>query len=72
MSSMLRGGYSGKELRFGGPGSSDGLRFASVGDDAATKDEGVACSRSAVAQIIGVYGIKECNRFLGIHSWERM
>ena len=59
---------SGKELCFGGAGSSDRLRFASVRDDAATEEEGLACSRLAITQIIGVCGIKECNGFLGIHS----
>ena len=57
--SMLCGGCSGKELRFSGAGSSDGLHFASVGDGAATEDEGVACTRSAVAQIISVCGINK-------------
>jgi len=67
-SSMLCGGNSGKELRFGGAVSSDRLCLASVGDGAATQKEGVACSRSAITQIIGVCGIKECNWLLGIHS----
>jgi len=66
--SMLRGGNSGKEPRFGGAGSSDRLHFALVRDGATTEEEGVACSRSAVTQIIGVCGIKECNGFLGIPS----
>jgi len=65
---MLRGGNSGKELRFGGAGSSDRLCFASVGDGAATQKEGAACGRSAIAQIIGMGGIEECNGLLGVHS----
>jgi len=70
VSSMLHGGDSGKELRFDGAGSSDGLGFASVRQGATSEKKGVACSRLAVAQIIGVCGIKECNGFLGIHSWK--
>jgi len=70
VSSMLCGGNRGKEFCFGGAGSSDGLRLASVRDGATTEKEGIACGESAVAQIIGVCGIKECNGFLGVHSWK--
>jgi len=66
VSSMLCSGTSGKDLRFGGAGSSDRLCFALVGDGAATQKEGIASSGSAVAQIIGVCGIKECNGFLSV------
>ena len=70
VSSMFCSGNRGKELRFGGAGSSNGLHLASARDGATTEKEGAACSRSAVAQIIGVCGIKEYEGFLGIHSWK--
>jgi len=70
VSSMLCCGNSGKEFRFGGAGSSDGLRLTSVGDSAATQEEGIASSRSAVAQIVGVCGIEKCNRFLSVDVGE--
>ena len=66
VSSMLRCGNSGKEFRFSGAGSGDGLRLASVGDSATTQEEGIACSGSAVAQIIGVGGIEKRNWFLRV------
>jgi len=45
---------SGKEFRFSGAGSGDGLRLASVGHSAATQKESIASGGSAVAQIIGI------------------
>jgi len=66
VSSMFRCGNSGKEFRFSGAGSGDGLRLTSVGDSAATQEEGIASSGSAVAQIIGVCGMKKRNWFLSI------
>jgi len=42
VSSMLRGGNSGKEFRFSGAGSGDGLRLTAAGDSAATQQEGIA------------------------------
>jgi len=61
-------GNSGKELRFGGAGSRDGMCFASARDGAVSEEEGAACGRSAVLQVIGVCGIKKCNWFQGVHS----
>jgi len=68
VSSMFCCGNSGKEFRFSGAGSGDGLRLTSVGDSAATQEEGIASSGSAVAQIIGVYGIKKRNGFLSVNG----
>jgi len=70
VSSMLRCGNSGKEFRFGGAGSGDGLRLTSVGDSVATQEEGIASSRSAVAQIVGVGALH--HRRLGLdQNWIR-
>jgi len=63
---MFRCGNSGKEFRFSGAGSGDGLCLTLVGDSAATQEEGIASSGSAVAQIIGVCGIEKRNGFLSI------
>jgi len=65
-SSMFRCGNSSKEFRFSGAGSGDGLRLTLVGDSAATQEEGIASSGSAVAQIIGVCGIEKRNGFLSV------
>jgi len=66
ISSMLRCGNSNKEFRFSGAGNGDGLCLTSVGDSAATQEEGIASSGSAVAQIVGVCGIEKRNWFLSI------
>jgi len=71
VSSMLRCGNSGKDFRFSGAGSGDGLRLTSVGDSAATQEEGIASSGSAVAQIVGLCGIEKRNRFLSVDVGKR-
>jgi len=65
---MLRGGNSGEKFRLGGARSGDRLRLASVGNGAATQEEGLAGSGSAVTQIICMHSIEKCNGFLGVHS----
>jgi len=68
MSSMLCGGNSGEKFRFGGARSGDRLRLASVGNGAATQEEGIAGSGSTIAQIVCMRSIQKCNGFLGVHS----
>jgi len=68
VSSMLRGGNSGEKFRFGGARSGDRLRLASVGNGAATQEEGIVGGGSAVTQIVCMRGISKCNGFLGVHS----
>jgi len=65
---MLCCGSGSKEFCFSGTGGGDGLRLASAGHSAATQEEGTAHSGSAVAQIIGMCGIKEGNGFLSVNG----
>jgi len=69
VSSMLRCCDSGKEFRFSGAGSGNGLRLAAVGSySAAAQEESISCSGLAVAQIIGMCSINERNGFLSIYG----
>ena len=54
---LLGGKDCGKKFRFRGACGSDGLCFASVGDGAATKGEGISGSTASIAEVIGVSGI---------------
>ena len=47
----------GKKSRFRGACGCDGLCFASVGDGAATKGEGISGGTALIAEVIGVSGI---------------